>query len=48
MMHTGVTPEGRELKAEFMPYESFGKFTDEELQGLWLYLQSLPPVAEAE
>lgn len=40
-MREGVTPSGRQLNAEFMPYESFGKLTDEELGGLWLYLQTL-------
>jgi mono/diheme cytochrome c family protein len=48
MMRTGITPEGRELQADFMPYESFGNFTDEELRGLWLYLQSLPPASATD
>ena len=42
-MRSGVTPSGRQLDAAFMPWESFGKFDNAELQGLWLYLQSLPP-----
>lgn len=42
-MHTGVTPDGRQIDPEAMPWESFGKFEDDELQGLWLHLQSLPP-----
>lgn len=41
-MRTGVTPSGRTLDPLFMPWESFGKFDDDELMGLWLYLQSLP------
>lgn len=41
-MRTGVTPDGRQLDPAFMPWESFGKFTDEELIGLWMYLQSQP------
>lgn len=39
-MRTGVTPTGRALDPRFMPWESFGKFTDDELRGLWMYLQS--------
>lgn len=30
-----------------MPWESFAKFDDEELIGLWMYLQTLPPVETA-
>jgi mono/diheme cytochrome c family protein len=41
-IRTGVTPS-RQLDPAFMPWESFGKFEDEELQGIWIYLQSLPP-----
>lgn len=41
-MRTGVTPSGRALDPRFMPWESFGKFTDDELRGLWMYLQSGP------
>lgn len=39
-MRTGVTPTGRTLDPRFMPWDSFGKFTDDELRGLWMYLQS--------
>jgi mono/diheme cytochrome c family protein len=46
-LHTGVTPTGRKLNPEFMPWESFGKFSDEELKGLWMYLQSLPATPTA-
>lgn len=42
-MRTGVTPNGRQLNPAFMPWGSFGKFDDDELRGLWMYLQSLPP-----
>lgn len=41
-MRTGVTPDGRELNNEFMPWGVFGKMTDDELAGLFNYLQSLP------
>lgn len=39
-MRTGVTPSGRQLDPVFMPWESFGKFEDDELRGLWMYLNS--------
>jgi len=41
-MRTGVTPDGRELESQFMPWGVFGQMTDEELSGLFTYLQSLP------
>ena len=41
-MRTGVTPDGRHLNPDFMPWRSFGKFDDDELRGLWIYLESLP------
>jgi hypothetical protein len=40
---TGVTPSGRQLDPAQMPWESFSKFSDDELIGIWLYFQSLPP-----
>jgi len=42
-IRTGVTPNGRELNPEAMPWQSFAKFDDDELIGLWMYLQTLPP-----
>lgn len=42
-MRTGTTPDGRELRNEFMPWGVFGEMTDDELTGLFAYLQSLPP-----
>lgn len=43
-MRTGVTPGGRQLRDEYMPYETlFGDMTDEEWEAIWLYLQTLPP-----
>lgn len=39
-MRTGVTPGGRQLDPTYMPWESFGKFDDDELRGLWIYLNS--------
>jgi mono/diheme cytochrome c family protein len=42
-MRTGVTPIGRQLRNEYMPWELIGQMTDDELKSVWLYLQSLPP-----
>lgn len=41
-MKTGVTPEGKELVMEYMPWQVLGEMNDEELEGLFTYLQSLP------
>lgn len=41
-MRTGVRPDGRELNP-FMPWQTFARMTDEELQATWRYLQTLPP-----
>jgi mono/diheme cytochrome c family protein len=41
-MRTGTTPDGRQLDPA-MPWESFGKFEDDELKRLWLYLQTQNP-----
>ena len=46
-IRSGVTPEGVELDAEYMPWSTFGRMTDDELKALWLYIQSLPPQATA-
>lgn len=42
-MREGVTPLGVEMNPEFMPWTVLGYMTDEELSGLFAYLQSLPP-----
>ena len=41
-IRTGTTPGGHPLDPEFMPWNFYTKFTDQELKALWLYLQSLP------
>lgn len=43
-MRTGVNPYNYQLDPEYMPWKSFGKFDDEELQAIWIYLQSMPAV----
>jgi cytochrome c553 len=40
-MREGVTPEGRTLNADEMPWPSFSVFTDAEIHAQWVYLQSL-------
>lgn len=40
-IRTGTTPSGRQLNPQFMPWESFAKFDDDELRGIWMYLQTL-------
>jgi hypothetical protein len=41
-----VTPYGRQLDEE-MPWKYFGQMSDEELRAMWLYLQSLPMLAQS-
>ena len=41
-MRTGVTPYGRQLDGNFMPYKDYGRLTDEDLTAMFLFLQSLP------
>jgi hypothetical protein len=43
-MRTGVNPYNYHLDPEYMPWKSFGKFEDEELQAIWMYLQSIPAI----
>lgn len=44
-MRTGITPSGHQLDVE-MPWMYYGRMTDEELRAMWLYLQSLPALAQ--
>ncbi|MCH8087301.1 MAG: hypothetical protein IIC81_05535, partial [Chloroflexi bacterium] len=41
-IRTGTNPQGKLLDPEFMPWPRFTQMTDDELQAIWLYLQSLP------
>jgi len=43
-IRTGVNPSGRQLDVE-MPWQAYARMTDEELTAIFLFLQSLPPVA---
>jgi mono/diheme cytochrome c family protein len=42
VMREGITPDGRQLEAEYMPYQIFGYMTDEELHALFSYLKTIP------
>lgn len=41
-IRSGITPSGHQLDEQNMPWQSFAKLDDDELRGLWMYLQSLP------
>jgi hypothetical protein len=41
-IRTGITPEGRKVRGEYMPWKSYQFMSDDELKAVWLYLQSLP------
>jgi len=44
-IRTGVTPDGRKLRAQYMPWRSYKFMDDDELKAAWAYLQSLPEKA---
>lgn len=44
----GVRPDGTLLDPELMPWEAISRHTEEELQALWAYLQTVEPVPVAE
>lgn len=41
-MRTGVTPAGRQLDPEYMPWKEYGHMNDDDLAALFLYLESQP------
>jgi cytochrome c553 len=43
-IRTGTRPDGSKIK-DFMPWRSMSRHTDDELHAIWLYLQTVPPVA---
>jgi mono/diheme cytochrome c family protein len=43
-VRTGVAPSGHKLNPDEMPWKYIGKYTDDELAALFLYLQSLQPL----
>lgn len=47
-LRTGRSPTGggRMLNPEFMPWPTYARMTDDELQAIWLYIQSVSTTAE--
>jgi mono/diheme cytochrome c family protein len=45
-IRTGKTPGGHELDPELMPWKIYRNFTDDELQAIWAYLQTLPKMPQ--
>jgi mono/diheme cytochrome c family protein len=43
-LRTGVTPAGKTLDPEFMPWPITARMTDDELAAIWIYLSTLPAV----
>ena len=41
-LRTGITPDGRVLNPDDMPWARVGQATDDELKAMWLFLRSLP------
>jgi mono/diheme cytochrome c family protein len=41
-LRTGTTPEGEKINNDHMPWEMYSRASDEDLQALWSYLQTLP------
>ena len=39
-VRTGVTKSGNQMDNEFMPWESVGRMTDDELSAVWLFVSS--------
>lgn len=47
-LHTGTTPEGKELNMEFMPWAYYRLMTDTEMKALYLYLRTVPAEEDSE
>jgi mono/diheme cytochrome c family protein len=43
-LRTGIAPSGLQLPNQFMPWKYKSQMMDDELQAVWLYLHSLPPL----
>ncbi len=41
-LRTGLTPSGKQLNAEWMPWPMAAQMTDDELKAMWLFFSSLP------
>ena len=47
-MREGEVPDGTYIPQPLMPWEAIGQLTDDELSAIWLYLQSLPTIADED
>jgi mono/diheme cytochrome c family protein len=47
-MRTGVTPAGRRLNGKLMPWQAVGELRDDELRGIWMYLQTADSLRAAD
>lgn len=47
-MREGIVPDGSYIPQALMPWDAIGRLTDEELHAIWVYLRSLPPVANED
>ncbi len=47
-MREGILPDGTFIPQSLMPWEAIGQLTDDELHAIWVYLQSLPAVANED
>lgn len=45
-IRNGVTPSGHEIDLALMPWKEYGAMSDDELKAIYLYLQSLPKLAQ--
>ena len=45
-MREGIKPDETYIPQSLMPWMAIGQLSDEELHAIWVYLQSLPPVAD--
>jgi len=47
LIRSGIHPSGRAIDP-VMPWQSYNKMTDSELQAIWVYLQELPALPTKE
>ncbi|HVN16990.1 MAG TPA: cytochrome c [Anaerolineales bacterium] len=45
-IRTGMTPGGHQLNPKLMPWQDYGRMTDDELKAIYMYLQSLPKLPQ--
>lgn len=45
-LQRGQRPDGSAIDEQAMPWNLYSLLTDEEVEAIWLYLQSLEPLAD--